>query len=133
MFFTVFDVMDNVFPIFFMAMFCLVFGLIIYTFVKGVKEKRADDAAPVLTVAAIVKGKRIAVHHSTHQQSVDGTPLMASTSDTTYYATFEVESGDRMELQLTSRQYAELAEGDRGKLTFQRKRFHRFDRDRTEK
>lgn len=128
MFFTI----DAVFPIFFIAMFCLVFGMIIYTFVKAAKEKKADDAAPVLTVNAIVKGKRIDVHNSTHQQSVDGTPLFSSAADTTYYGTFEVESGDRMELQLSSRDYAELAEGDRGQLTFQRKRFHRFQRERSE-
>ena len=47
-----------------------------------------------------------------------------------YYATFEVESGDRLELQVSDYEYGQLAEGDRGKLTFQRKRFLKFERER---
>ena len=50
------------------------------------------------------------------------------TSSTSYYATFQVESGDRMELLLNGREYGLLAEGDRGWLTFQGTRYLGFER-----
>lgn len=40
-----------------------------------------------------------------------------------YYATFQVESGDRMELSVSGTEYGLLAEGDMGKLTFQGTRY----------
>ena len=51
------------------------------------------------------------------------------TSSTTYYATFQVESGDRMELRLSGAEYGILAEGDRGRLTFQGTRYLSFERE----
>ena len=53
-----------------------------------------------------------------------------STTSTSYYATFQVESGDRMELSMTGTEYGLLAEGDRGKLTFQGTRYLGFERQR---
>ena len=50
-------------------------------------------------------------------------------SSTTYYATFQVESGDRMELRLSGAEYGMLAEGDRGRLTFQGTRYLSFERE----
>ena len=47
---------------------------------------------------------------------------------THYYATFEVESGDRMEFELRGSEYGLLAEGDLGKLTFQGTRYLGFER-----
>ena len=38
---------------------------------------------------------------------------------TTYYVTFQVESGDRMELTVSGSDYGMLVEGDIGKLSFQ--------------
>ena len=60
----------------------------------------------------------------------DGHMTSSGTYHTSYYATFEVESGDRLELQVSDYEYGQLAEGDRGKLTFQRKRFLKFERER---
>ena len=119
--FDMFDVMDSVFPILFGLVFCLVIGMFIYAIVTGVKEKRANDAAPVLTVEALVKTKRMDSYHTA--PTYDGYM-------TRYFATFEVESGDRLELQVSDYEYGQLAEGDRGKLTFQRKRFLKFERER---
>ena len=42
--------------------------------------------------------------------------------------TFQVESGDRMELPVSGREYGMLAEGDIGKLTFQGTRYLSFER-----
>ena len=52
-----------------------------------------------------------------------------TTHSTSYYATFQVESGDRMELNLSGQEYGLLAEGDRGKLTFQGTRYLGFERE----
>lgn len=128
--FDMFDVMDSVFPVLFGLVFCLVIGVFIYAIVNGVKEKRANDAAPVLTVEAVVKTKRMDTYRSSPTYDGEGHRTSSGTYHTTYYATFEVESGDRLELQVSDYEYGQLAEGDRGKLTFQRKRFLKFERER---
>lgn len=40
-------------------------------------------------------------------------------SSTTYYATFQVVSGDRMEFEIRDIEYGMLVENDKGRLTFQ--------------
>lgn len=45
-----------------------------------------------------------------------------------FHVTFQVESGDRMELPVSGREYGMLAEGDIGKLTFQGTRYLSFER-----
>lgn len=51
-----------------------------------------------------------------------------TTTSTRYFATFQVESGDRMELQMNGQDYGMLVEGDRGRLTFQGTRYLDFQR-----
>ena len=51
-----------------------------------------------------------------------------SAASTAYFVTFEVESGDRMELAVTGEEYGLLIEGDTGRLTFQGTRVKGFDR-----
>ena len=53
---------------------------------------------------------------------------MHSSSSTYYYVTFEVESGDRLEYQVSGEEYGLLVEGDQGKLTFQGTRYKGFVR-----
>ena len=67
--------------------------------------------------------KRLSVSHHA------GTDHTAGHSSTSYYVTFQVESGDRMELNLSGQEYGLLAEGDRGKLTFQGTRYLGFERE----
>lgn len=114
-------------PGFFILITVVILGVIVYLTLKGMQEKKANDAAPIVTVDAKVKAKRIAVHHSAHQQSMNGVPLMAKSHHTTYYATFALEGDQRLELQVSEGQFQRLTEGERGKLTYQRKRFHRFE------
>ena len=114
-------------PGFFILITVVILGIIVYLTLKGMQEKKANDAAPIVTVDAKVKAKRIAVHHSAHQQSMNGVPLMAKSHHTTYYATFALEGDQRLELQVSEGQFQRLTEGERGKLTYQRKRFHRFE------
>ena len=114
------DLMFSIFPIFFMVMFVFVFGMIIMTFAKGIKEEHKNNNSPRLTVSATVVAKRdqVSVHHHDHHRH----------SNTRYFVTFQVDSGDRMELQLSGPEYGMLIEGDYGKLTFQGTRFLTFER-----
>ena len=114
----------------FMALFILVFLMILGTFLamllRGISQWSRDNRAPRLTVGALVTAKRTNVSH--HRHSGAG-GVGHTTRSTTYYATFEVESGDRMELQLSGQDYGLLAEGDRGYLTFQGSRYLGFERE----
>lgn len=49
-------------------------------------------------------------------------------TSTSYYITFQVESGDRMEFLVPSAEYGLLVPGDRGRLTFQGTRYLGFAR-----
>lgn len=109
------------FEIMFFIIFGLAFGLIIFVFMKGIAQWNKNNHSPRLTVNATVVTKRTSVSHHHHD--------MHMSSSTFYYVTFQVESGDRMELNLSGRQYGELAEGDKGKLTFQGTRFLEFERE----
>lgn len=121
-----FDLMETLFPVFFTVTFLIVIGMFIFTLIKGVTQWNKNNASPVLTVDAKLVAKREHVsRHSHHNGS-----HMHHSSSTSYYATFEVESKDRIELRVDSREYGMLAEGDTGRLTFQGTRYHGFERTR---
>lgn len=81
----------------------------------------ATTNPPRLTVEATVTAKRtqVSYHHDANGPSH---------TSTRYYVTFQVESGDRMELPVSGPEYGMLAEGDRGRLTFQGTRYLGFER-----
>lgn len=101
--------------LFFLAYF-LVFGVILVTIIRQIAQWSKNNHSPKLTVPAVILAKRGQVSRHQHR------------SYTSYYVTFQVESGDRMELSLTGQEYGLLVEGDRGKLTFQGTRFLGFER-----
>lgn len=51
-------------------------------------------------------------------------------SYTRYYVTFEVNSGDRMELRVPRQEFGLLVDGDVGVLSFQGTRYLGFERNR---
>ena len=120
-----FDLFSTLVPIFCGIVFAFVIGMMIAMFVHIVKEKRKNDASPRLSVPATVVTKRTNVSHRHHNGAND---MDYCATDTTYYVTFQVESGDRMELRMTGRDYGMLFEGDRGTLHFQGTRYLGFDR-----
>ena len=117
-----FGFFDSVFPVLFTVMFVLILGVIIATLVRNVGQWHKNNKSPRLTVQATVVSKRMEVSH--HHNS----DTHMTNSSTWYYATFQVESGDRMELGIPDRDYGYLVEGDRGSLTFQGTRFLSFIR-----
>ena len=110
----------ELFPILFMLMFCMVFGLIIATVVKGIAQWNKNNHSPRLTVPATIVSKRTDVSHHRHDHHTH--------HSTTYYVTFQVESGDRMELIVAGHEFGLLIEGDHGELTFQGTRYLGFRR-----
>ena len=113
----------------FQIMFFIVFGLAISTvlisLIKGVKEWNKNNHSPRLTVPATVVTKRTDV---TRRRSGGTNGHHHYHTSTNYYVTFEVESGDRMELHLSGPEYGLLVEGDLGKLSFQGTRYLGFER-----
>lgn len=124
------DMMENfVFgggiQIMFALVFILIFIMSIVSIIKGIGQWNRNNHSPRLTVDAKIVTKRTNVQHYTHHQD---NGVMHMTNTTSYYVTFQVESGDRMELQVNGREYGMLVEGDRGKLSFQGTRYLGFEK-----
>lgn len=119
-------VMFTIVPIFIMIIFLIVFGITIMNILKGLGKWKYNNSQPVLTVWAKVIAKRTDV--TSHNHVSAGEINNHSHTYTTYYVTFEVESGDRMEFSVEDSEYGFLIEGDRGKLTFQGTRYKGFQR-----
>ena len=100
----------------FSLVFWLILIMIVVQLVRGVIQWGRNNASPRLTVEATVVSRRERTWHNQHNYG------------STYYATFQVESGDRMELKIPERDIGMLAEGDHGQLTFQGTRFLGFAR-----
>ena len=121
-----FDPAFGIIPIIGTIMFVIVFSFLIYIFISGIRGWHQNNKSPVLSVSAKVVAKRTEVSRSS-KMGADG--VSTNSSSTWYYATFEVESGDRMEFPMQGKVYGLMAEGDRGKLTFQGTRFLEFERE----
>ena len=117
--------MFNFVSMFIPIIFVIVFGVIIVTLIKGIMEWSSNNKEPVLSVISKVVTKRTNTtrHHNNNNNHI------SSHNSTSYYATFEVESGDRLEFAVSGKEYGMLVEGDIGKLVFQGTRYHSFDRN----
>ena len=116
----------DLFQIVFTLIFLVVMGMFVFAAVKGIAEWNKNNNAPRLTVDATVVSKRTNVSHSHHHHGSDH--MVHTSASTTYYVTFQVASGDRMELRVAGHQFGLMVEGDRGRLTFQGTRFLDFER-----
>ena len=84
-------------------------GIVIFYIIRNNRQ-------PKLQVSATVVTKRTSNH--------------TKATDRHYFVTFQVESGDRIELEMDGSEYGMLAEGDFGKLLFQGTRYLGFERMR---
>ena len=114
------------FEMMFGLVFVLVIGVILVHLFQGVSQWNRNNHAPVLTVDATIVTKRTQMSHHQTGTAESG---MHMHSATTYFATFQVESGDRMEFAVSGNEYGMLVEGDKGSLTFQGTRYLSFQRD----
>lgn len=94
----------------------LLFGVIFLGIRNGIKEKKYNDAQPILNVHAKVITKRAERSRS------------SESSSTYYYMTFETENGQRHEFSVQGKEYGLLADGDEGTLTYQGSRYQGFKR-----
>ena len=96
---------DLLFSILFPILFLVVLGMILCAIIGNISTWNKNNHSPRLTVPATVVAKRTEVsrHHT------DNTMMHTFT---TYYATFQVESGDRMELEVDGSDYGMLVEGE---------------------
>lgn len=120
----------ELFQVMFFIMFGLFFVVFIGTLLKGIGQWNKNNHSPRLTVPVTVVAKRADIHRHRHANAGDasGAHGYHTSTSTSYYVTFEVESGDRMELHLSGSEYGLIVEGDKGLLTFQGTRFLNFER-----
>ena len=116
-----FTFIESSFPVLFEIVFFGRLAVFVVVAIRGLLQWNKNNHSPKLSVAARVVSKREDVSHHTSDDHMH-------TTYTHYYATFEVESGDRMEFELHGNEYGLLAEGDLGKLTFQGTRYLSFER-----
>ena len=102
-------------PWFALVFFAIVIGVIVFTIGRGLFQWTSNNASPVETQRARIVNMRTDVHR--HEGS-----------HTWYYATFEFDNGERLELGVRDREYGQLAIGDAGMLTYQGTRYKGFER-----
>ena len=125
-----FDRGFNAIGIFGICIFAVVLGIFVFVIVRGIRQWRKNNASPRLTVEARVVSRRAdtSISQTPVAGDASGAHGFTTSSHTTYYVTFEVESGDRMEFTVPQSKYGYLAEGDFGRLTFQGTRYLGFQR-----
>ncbi len=95
-----------------------IFYYAVYRFIKGAI---GGSIAPRRTVEAMIVKKRLSCVQHHH-----GAEVFTNHERTNYFVTFQLDKNNRIELQVKESQYDLLFDGERGKLTFQGKRFIRF-------
>lgn len=101
----------------------IIFTIIIITLISRAIHYSVNKTKPQVPIRAKVVTKRTNVSHHRHAGN-----NMHSSSHTTYYTTFELENGERMELRIPHNQFGMLVEGDQGILTIQGDMFIAFKR-----
>lgn len=119
-------IVGGFFSIFYIVFF-LILGLIVFAIVSNIKRWHKNNNSPRLTVEASVVTKRMSTSHHDHHNADHS---VSTSYSNYYYATFQFESGDRMELGVSGEEFGMLVEGDVGKLTFQGTRYISFERFR---
>ena len=128
-----FDAGYDIMSVLFLIILLCVIGAFAVAAIRGIATWNQNNHSPQLSVSARLVSRRTEVSHHSYANGGDVTGAQGYTtsSSTWYYATFEVESGDRMEFSVSGKEYGLLAEGDVGKLTFQGTRYLSFLRDGT--
>jgi len=119
-----FDMGFGMLQIMFVIVFVLAIGIFAVTIVSGIRQWNKNNHSPRITVPVTIVSKRTNV--SRHHRAGDHHHSRTSTS---YYVTFELGSGDRMELHVPGTEYGLLVEGDKGNLSFQGTRYLGFERE----
>ena len=104
-----------------MELFVVLFFILFFAVLaKNIAQWFKNESSPRLTVPA----KIVDMQRKTHHHHANGHHHHTHT----YHVTFEVESGDRMELKVSRSEYGLLTIGDSGKVSFQGTRYLGFER-----
>jgi hypothetical protein len=114
-----FGLMGAIFPI----MFLVVLGVFVAIAVRGISTWNKNNHSPKMRLWARVVAKRMAVHHGGHAGN-----MHHHMGHTSYFITFEFDTGDRQELSIPYGEYGYIVEGDEGTLSLQGTRFLGFER-----
>lgn len=112
-------------PLFIGLLFILIVVTFILNLLKGLKSWFLNQNRPIKTVMAKVIAKRTEVKNL---RSADTQDPFNSDASTFYFATFEDELGNRIELRISGKDYGLMADDDNGELTYQGTRFKGFKR-----
>jgi hypothetical protein len=118
MFSPVGNFMFSAVPIFIGIVFIVVISIFIFGIGSSLKQYSSNKAKPVETLPARVIAKR------PHTWGGAGD----ASAHTSYYVTFELENGDRIEMPVNDNFYGMNVEGDTGMLTHQGTRMMSFER-----
>lgn len=121
---------DMLFSFLFPILFLIFIGVFIWMLSRNIRTWNQNNHSPRLTVPSTVVAKRTEVSHSHTANAGDmtGAHGYSTSTSTSHYVTFQVESGDRMEFVVSGSDYGMLTEGDIGKLSFQGTRYLGFER-----
>lgn len=108
----------DLFILIFTIMAVLIGGFILFMIIKGFLTWSSNNASPIQNLVCKVVAKRMQVSGGSGDSS----------SNTSYYATFEFEDRRRLELRVGRDQFGYIVEGDEGILTYQGTRFKGFSR-----
>ena len=112
--------MFSVFPFLIFIFFSIFLMIFITSLVKGFGQYFRNNNTPEESIPARLVAKR------THTWGGHGN----MSAHTSYYATFETETGDRLELSVGSQFTGMYVEGDAGILIHRGTRFIDFERER---
>lgn len=113
------DFMFSAVPFFIFIVFAIVIMVFVTSLVKGIGQYFKNNSIPEESIPARLVAKR------THTWGGQGN----MSAHTSYYATFETESRDRLEFPVSSQFFAMHVEGDAGLLTHRGTRFIGFERE----
>lgn len=119
-----FDYPNNLFfgafdglPIFFRLTFIIIVVFVVGNILYHLGNWQLNNMAEKQTVECIVKDKFSKVRGGRETAAYE-----------TYYVSFEFDSKERVILRVNFSDYGQMSVGDKGDLTFQRKRFISFNR-----
>ena len=101
---------DAIFSFIFPILFLLFMGMFFFALISNLRTWNKNNHSPRLTVPATVVAKRTDVSHSSSANAgdVSGAHGYDTSTFTSYYVTFQVESGDRMEFEVDGSAYGPL-------------------------
>lgn len=118
-----FDFNENIYIYLFIAISALIVGLcVIIIIAQSLKNKRF----PVITVKARISD--LGIRKYTGYRNKYASAGRESKNINLYYAVFETENGEQIELRIKKLEYYKLKKGSKGKLTFQGFKYISFDK-----